>query len=203
MAKTEAQKAARREQRAIARREAQLTRAKIERGFNERQGPGPYDDVTCYRCHKKGHFAVTCREKRKKRNVNDRFARPEIVCFKCQEKGHFLSHCPKVKRKKSALDLPVDRLTVCYHCRQNGHIARNCTERQRGKQAIARPARAKSAKLIDKDGNVTYFCRNCRSWGHVDFECVNPPLIQPEIVRTEEESSEQMYTTRREDDSPL
>ena len=202
MAKTEAQKAARRERRAIARREAEATRAEIERRFSERQAPGPYDEVICYRCHKKGHYAIKCRVRRKKRNVDDRFARPEIVCFKCREKGHFLSHCPKVKRKKCVLNLPVDRLTICYHCRQTGHIARNCTERQRGEQAIARPARAKSVMVIDKDGNISYYCNNCKEWGHVDFECVNPPLTQYEVVSSEDESLAKMPTIGQEVVSP-
>ena len=76
MAKTEAQKAARREQRAIGRKEAEEAREKFEERTTERQGPDPYEDVVCYRCHEKGHYAATCWEKRKKRKVDDSFARP-------------------------------------------------------------------------------------------------------------------------------
>ena len=116
MAKSEEQKAARHERRAIARREAEERELEVQRMLRLE---GPWGSVTCYRCHEKGHYAVMCKEKRKKigKETKEKRNRSEIVCFKCREKGHFFSHCPKAKKKDGPPPIRNNGPYICFHCK--------------------------------------------------------------------------------------
>ena len=190
MARTEEQKAARRARRAIAREKQEEAIKEHQRLLRERYGPDPLEDVICYKCQRRGHYAAVCGAKREKKEKgkekeSKRF-RSEIICFKCHKKGHFISHCPSIEKTNRAPTATVDGPTLCFHCKQMGHQARDCSKRQRGRQAVLRPARAKGLRMLMEDGSMLHHCGNCKNWGHVEVECTNPYAEEAERVNTKE-----------------
>ena len=180
MARTEEQKAARRERRAAERKRREELILESEERIKEKQIAGPYDDVVYYRCQNKGHYASACGERDKGKKKEGKNLRFVIFCFKCRERGHFPSRCLKMRKKKLAISEKPDEPIICYHCKQVGHMARNCFERQQGRQAVLRPVRENTVKHVDADGSISYYCKICKEWGHVDEECTNSFMETPE-----------------------
>lgn len=178
MAKSEEQKAARRARRALARKEQEEAMEKWEKIWRERAGPGPYDNVICYRCQEKGHYAAMCGKRDEGKKSEGQRYRSKIFCFKCRSTGHFPSRCQKVKKVNAAPTASVDQSTICYHCRLTGHIARNCPVRKYGRKAAF-------PQFVKEDGCVVHLCKKCRSWGHIEGECSGPIEGPPGRINTD------------------
>lgn len=170
MAKGEEWKARRRERRAASRKAHEEAIMEYEKRIRERAGPGPYDNIICYRCHGKGHFAAKCSKPRKGKDEEAKLFRSEISCFKCKKKGHFLNHCPMLRKEKRKPVVPVNGSTICYHCKGSGHIARNCPKRQKQKKVMELPA---NGVTVIQDGNIQFFCGKCKKWGHPVMDCTD------------------------------
>ncbi|XP_057445804.1 uncharacterized protein LOC130737942 [Lotus japonicus] len=52
--------------------------------------PAPKDDVVCFKCNQKGHYANECGK--------------EIVCWKCQKPGHVERNCPNTAKAEQVLN---------------------------------------------------------------------------------------------------
>ncbi|XP_057426271.1 uncharacterized protein LOC130719677 [Lotus japonicus] len=52
--------------------------------------PAPKDDVVCFKCNQKGHYANECGK--------------EIVCWKCQKPGHVERNCPNAAKVEPVLN---------------------------------------------------------------------------------------------------
>ncbi|XP_057452518.1 uncharacterized protein LOC130744344 [Lotus japonicus] len=52
--------------------------------------PAPKDDVICFKCNQKGHYANECGK--------------EIVCWKCKKPGHVERNCPNVAKVEPVLN---------------------------------------------------------------------------------------------------
>ncbi|XP_057452439.1 uncharacterized protein LOC130744266 [Lotus japonicus] len=52
--------------------------------------PAPKDDVICFKCNQKGHYANECGK--------------EIVCWKCQKPGHIERDCPNAAKAEPVLN---------------------------------------------------------------------------------------------------
>jgi hypothetical protein len=159
MAKSEEWKARRRERRAAARKEREEAIQEYEKWVKGRAGPGPCDNVTCYRCYNKGNYVAKCSKTRKELKGTFQRFRSEILCFEYHKKGHFLNHCPEVRKVKRKPVEPANESTICYHCRMRGHIARNCPKKWKKSKVVEHPAGG--VKVIQIDGRVETFCGKC------------------------------------------
>ena len=62
------------------------------RTVNQRRtGRMAQDSRTCFKCGKRGHIAVNCRQAPSATNVT-----PDLVCFQCGGRGHVRRQCPSV-----------------------------------------------------------------------------------------------------------
>lgn len=65
-------------------------------------------DIECYKCHKKGHIANNCIDKR------------EVTCYKCNETGHIAKNCGKSENlNKASMKLLENAASnnVSKHCK--------------------------------------------------------------------------------------
>ncbi|RCV10852.1 hypothetical protein SETIT_2G142000v2 [Setaria italica] len=113
-------------------------------------------DVTCFKCHDKGHKSNRCPKKKSPGELDQ----SDFTCFNCHEKGHKSNSCPK---KKSPGELELSDVT-CFKSHDKGHKSCSCPKK-------------KSPRELE----LSDTCFRCHDKRHYMHNC---PKMKPPMMRT-------------------
>lgn len=118
--------------------------------------------MTCYICHRTGHYSDRCPDKRKRSSASS--AKSNVTCYTCGQKGHYSDKCTSESKHMAAAAPVKNSQVVCYACRQTGHYSDKCPTRSHTQMppAVSEPESKAVSAAPKEEPDMT--CSICLSF---------------------------------------